>query len=571
MFISDELHQWRSQLKLAQTRSIELYVRKKSDEENISFQNLSHMFIELRMHRSSDHYKRLEKRKHYDNLELEVEIDAYPRINVTNLFEPDRPGMTTPVRTLVMGKAGIGKTMLSMYIVDQWLRNELLPGEIDHLFLIHLRDLSTVETCSLEDLFFKYQRCKKPSPEAIKEFFEQLFADSDHFLLILDGWDEINIKPMEKQVTFEYSEQVDMPTLVASIINGRTLPSTRVLVTSRPGVITNHKSYNKIAEVYGFTAEKIHEYIVRFSGGKNNLQTSIKHYIDQNVNIRSLCYIPVQLNMICRIVKERMRNKHNTKLPETLTELFVASVGNVLVNHHPAFKEQPVDKMVDVFVKLSDSLLRHTKLARYGMKQVPIKITFSKKDIERFTLENITTQCGLVTKSREQGVDMFMPAISSVYYFQHITLQEFLAAVGLLTSIEQVNTTMSKASETQFDLVVMFIAGLLGNSRTHTFLDSLQLKPNVSLDDLITLVVDRERKKEEIIQDAVDRSIAHRASTLFLVMILYESRQVELWRHVSDYVLKGSRELDLQQQHISPAEMNALVYVLPTTGITSLL
>ena len=562
MFIPDELRQWRSELTVAHTRSLELYVREKNDEENTSFQNLSHVFIDLGMNRSEP----LVNGTRYDIPQMENY--AYPKINVTYLFKPDRPGMTTPVRTLVTGEAGIGKTMLVMHIVDQWLRNELLPGDIDHLFLIHLRDLSAVKTCSLEDLFFKYQRCKKPSPKAINAFFKQLFAEPDHSLLIMDGWDEINVKPMEKQGPFEYSEQVDMPTLVASIINGWTLPSTRVLLTSRPGVITNHKTYNKIVEIYGFTPEKIHEYIVTFSDGENTLQTSIEHYIEQNGNIESLCYNPVLLNMICRIVKERVQN--NANLPETITELFIAAVVNILANHHPDFKEQPVEKKVDVLVKLKDSILCHAKLARYGMKEVRIKNMFSKKDIERFMLENVTTQCGLVTKSRERGAVMFMPAITSVYYFLHLTLQEFMAAVALLTDIKQVDAMMSKASETQLDLVVMFMAGLLGNSRTHTFLDSLQLKPNVPLDDLITLVVDRERRKEEIIQDAVGRSVAHKASTLFLVMILYESRQVELWRHVSDYVLKGSRDLDIRNQHISPAEMHALAYVLPTAGITSL-
>ena len=568
MLISDELRHWRSELRDEQRRSLERYVRMKIEEEHTPFKNLSDMFTDLIMHSSSHHYNRLEKRTRYDNLQLVMDIDAYPKINVTNLFKPDRPGMTTPVRTLVIGKAGIGKTMLTMHIADLWLRNELLPGEIDHLFLIRLRDLSVVETCSLEDLFFKYQRGKKPSPKAINEFFKQLFAKPDHSLLIMDGWDEISIKPMEKQGPFEYSEQVDMPTLVASIINGWTLPSTRVLVTSRPGVITDIKSYDKIAEIYGFTPEKIHEYIVTFSGGESTLQDLIEDYIDQNGNIKSLCYIPVLLNMICRIMKERVQN--NANLPETITELFVAAVVNVLVNHHPDLKEEPVDKKMDGLVKLKDSILRHAKLARYGMKEVPIKIMFSKKDIERFKLENITTKCGLVAKSRERGVVMFTPAITSVYYFQHLTLQEYLAAVVLLTDIEQINAMMSKASEKQLCLVVMFMAGLLGNNRTHTFLDSLQLKPNVRLDDFIPLVVDRERTQEKLIQDAVGRSVAHRASTLFLVMILYESRQVELWRHVSDYVLKGSKDLDLRNQHISPAEIHALAYVLPTTGVTSL-
>lgn len=266
---------WRSQLKEVQQRSIELYVKKTS--EDISFQNMDHVFIDLRMQNNSKYYKRLETRKHYDNLQLMMEIEAYPKIKVADLFKAERPGMTTPVRTLVTGKAGIGKTILSMHIVDKWLKNELLPGDIHHVFLLHLRDIPGKETCSLEDLFFKYQKCQKPSPEAIEEFFKQLFAEPDHTLLIIDGMDEIKVEPMDKQVSYVYSEQTYLPKLVASIINGWTIPSTRVLVTSRPGVITNEHTYDKMAEIYGFTQEHISEYIVKFSGGENNLSKTRTH------------------------------------------------------------------------------------------------------------------------------------------------------------------------------------------------------------------------------------------------------------------------------------------------------
>ncbi|KAI0220940.1 hypothetical protein LSAT2_027606 [Lamellibrachia satsuma] len=110
---------------------------------------------------------------------------------------------------------------------------------------------------------------------------------------------------------------------------------------------------------------------------------------------------------------------------------------------------------------------------------------------------------------------------------------------------------------------------LLGNDRTHAFLDTLQLKRTLCLKTLVKLVVQRERRKESKI-DVMNRSTAHKASTLLLVMILYESRQADLWSHVSDYVLNGKHELDLGGQHISPSELHALAYVLPETGITSL-
>lgn len=142
--------------------------------------------------------------------------------------------------------------------------------------------------------------------------------------------------------------------------------------------------------------------------------------------------------------------------------------------------------------------------------------------------------------------------------------------MGLLTDIEQVRLTMNTAYERQLDLVIMFMAGLLGNLRTRTFLDSLDVKPTVSLDDLIKLVVDRERRNEASIESVDDKSTAHKESTLLLLMLIYESRHAELWRHISNYVLDENKGLDLQGQHITPTELEALVYVLPNTGITSL-
>ena len=526
------------------------------------------MFIELRMYKTSDNYKHLETRTHYNNLQLQNEIEAYPKITVADLFKAEHPSGTIPVRSLVIGKAGIGKTMLSMHIADQWLKNELLTDNIHQLFLFHLRDLSGIEKCSLEDLFFMYQSCEMPSPEVISEFFQQLLAEPDKTLIIFDGLDEVQFEPMKKTV-FPFNKQIGMPELIASIVNGWIIPSTRVIVTSRPGGPITYNAYDKKAEIFGFTREKISDYVVEFSGGNQSLRNSIEHYIDQNVNIRSLCYIPVQLNMICRIVKERMQQENNPQFPETLTELFVGSIRNFLVNHHPDFKDVGVAKTVDVIAKLRYSVFNHSRIALYGMAQVPIKAKFSADEIHNFQLESVATQCGLLTESRESSIVRFAPAVKSVYYFQHLTMQEFLASVGLLNETNQVRSMLTKASERQLDLMVIFLAGLLGNDRTHAFLDTLQLKRTLCLKTLVKLVVQRERRKESKI-DVMNRSTAHKASTLLLVMILYESRQADLWSHVSDYVLNGKHELDLGGQHISPSELHALAYVLPETGITSL-
>ena len=580
-YISDELETWRFNLKEEQRRMLERYVRQKNDEEKTTFKDLANMFVDLRMHKKSDKYKRTEKRIHHDILQLQMETEECSKISVKDLFEVERPGMTPPVRSVVVGFAGIGKSVFTYHILDLWLRHELLHDVIRQVFHFRMRDLSSIQSpCSLQDLIFNYQRCSEPSADAMSEFFSQMQTDPSSFLIIFDGMDEASVMPSENR-TFAYNDQVEMPRLIASIVNGCTLPSVRVLVTSRPGGVTNYDTYDKKAVIFGFTRKKMSEYIVKFSGANDEEQEAIEDYINQNVNICSFCYIPVHLNMICRIVKMQMQHEMRLQLPETLTELFVASVTNLLVNHDVKLKDPNADKAVNVIATLRVIVLDHAQLACHGMEQDPIKVSFSNEEMKKFHLEEVAMRCGLLYESEESCVVMFVPSVTRVHFFQHLTLHEFLAAIALVTDVDRVQRMLSKTSNRQLDLVLTFLAGLLGNKRTHQFLRSLHTsgsssssshwssgrKNDESLEQLMKSVVEREQNHEA---NTTDKSAVHKAGTMLLLTMIYESRKPELWHEVSSFVLEGGTKLDLEDQHISPTEQHALTYVLPQTRLTSL-
>ena len=576
--LSDELETWRKRLKEEQRRMLKRCVVQRNEEENTSLKDLADMFVDLRMHKKSDNYKRIERRVHYDLLQLKLEIDTCSPITVNDLFEGE------PGRTLVHGAAGIGKSLLCFHILDMWLRNELLPDVIGQVFLFKMRDLFGVQSlCSLADLFFKYQRGGFLSHDAASDFFYQMQSNPSKFLIIFDGLDEASVMPSENKA-FAYDEKVEMPRLIASILNGNTLPSVRLLVTSRPGGVINCDGYDKNAVVYGFTREKMHEYIVKFTGGNDTEKKAIGDYIDNNVNIRSFCYIPVHLNIVCRMVKMQMRDERSQQLPETLTELLVCSVGNLLANHHPEFKDTKAKHNPEqVITTLKDPVLDHAKLACYGMEKVPIAVTFTESEISEFHLEETATKCGLLSESMESSVVMSTPIFTPVHYFQHLTLQEFLAAVELVTNVKRLQGMLTTSSRRQLDLVLIFVAGLVGNSRNHPFLRALYESTSrrwnpfqrsfaqtnaTALKQLMKSVVKRERTIEARTRH---KFAVHKSSTMLLVTMINESRQRELWRLVSDYVLEGGTKLDLSGQHLSPTEQHALAYVLPQTQLTSLM
>jgi len=257
--LSADLQRWRSQVRVELNRSLQQYVQKTTEEKRSPFHTLNDIYVELRMLDGSNKFTRAAKRRNFNSLMPTMEIEKYPKINVTDLFKAERPEMTIPVRSLVTGSAGVGKTSLCFHIVEQWLKGELLPHGIHHLFLIHLRSLAASNSWSIEDLFFKYQtKVVKPRTESIGEFFKQLDAEPEKTLLLLDGWDEINTETTEDNyVDINYTEQVDMPRLVISIINRLLIPSVRILVTSRPRSIINAFNFDREARIYGFTAEKL--------------------------------------------------------------------------------------------------------------------------------------------------------------------------------------------------------------------------------------------------------------------------------------------------------------------------
>ncbi|KAI0238592.1 hypothetical protein LSAT2_010679 [Lamellibrachia satsuma] len=368
-----ELEKFEKRLKVVQQHKIEDYLTKKQDA-NVTVKDLDELYVDLRIHNKNDNYNRLETRTHYDLLELQKDVASCYPIKVNDLFLPEQEGAATPRRVLVIGKAGIGKTMLTMHILDKWVNGHLM-STYRHVFYFALRDLSQISQSSLTDLFFELHddEIPKPSDDASAEFFKDVTANPGNCLVILDGADEFGEIDLIRD-KFEPKQVVDMRTLLSSVIQGKTLGRADVLVTSRPGGIKDTSCFDKTAEIYGLTQDKIFEYISKFCRGDEDLKTSIEDHISGNTNIASLCYIPVQCDLVCRTVRTK-KNYPNKQLPETITQLYTMAVTNLVNEHHPLFKGKEVEDDVNAVGMLREPLLSHAKLARDGMGESPVKMT----------------------------------------------------------------------------------------------------------------------------------------------------------------------------------------------------
>ena len=454
-------------------------------------------------------------------------------IDVPDLFLPDKEGDCPPRRILVIGKRGIGKTMLSFQILHKWLNGQL-PSRIKHVFYFALQDLVHFSKPSTTDLFVEHHE-----DDASGEFHMLMSDNPANCLLIFDGLSECD---PEYQV-------------VPAIIKGKTLPSVCVLVTSAPGGMANYM-FDKSVEIYGLTQDKISEYISKFCKGDHDLKECIENYINAHAEVAAMCYIPMHCCQVCRLVMAEKKYHRVGESPKTITQLYIQSLKHVAVDHHPHKNDNVAD--AEVFGQLKEFLLSHVKLAKAGMGKSPMQDRFSQREIDDLHMMKAARECGLLTlsklKKRKSLFGMnscsYSYTHSSSYSYSDCMMQEFLDAVALVSSPQQeeVKSLVMDLAYAQ-DIVLVFMCGLVGDNNCKEFLDALGCQPQMTVERVFHLAIERQNKKGRMPHN---RGCDYTRNDMLLQMIMMHESQ----RPVT--VANHYDRLNLSRHHISPVELQAM-------------
>ena len=206
---------------------------------------------------------------------------------------------------------------------------------------------------------------------------------------------------------------------------------------------------HSVTEIYGFSKENIEKYVDKFSGGDSKLQLFIRRFLDANVNITTMCYIPIQCNFVCMY----LRDMHSCKLTgdvaavSTITQLYLFATLHLIRKLHPALKNE--SKQIDaeaIFNKVGDSS--------------PLCLILYEKDIEEISVEDRQS----VFLEESQTTDAVTRGLRrQCWSFTHLTFQEFLTAVSLLIGHPRdiSRLTASATSVHQHEVLLTFVVGLL--------------------------------------------------------------------------------------------------------------
>ena len=351
-----------------------------------------------------------------------------------------------PLRMLIDGAPGVGKTTLSRKVSRKWAKGKILQ-KYWLVLLLHLRERAISKAKSIDDFFYH------DDPDIKHDVIKFVRKNSgDGMLIIFDGFDELS--------SYERSEE----SLFLDVSRGKILPKCAVVITSRPyasRTIQEFPSLNRHIEVLGFTDEQVKDCIrqkIRDHDKAEQLCMDLKERLD----IASICQIPLNCSIVVYVYEQQ-----NHCLPNTLTDLYDKFVLHTLkrfvkrsIGNRAANKLRKVEH-------LQDSSREHFKLlCNLAIKGLEAdKLVFPVGDLEEIFPTEYQSDIDLpvldlMTSAKSYSVD----GGEDTYNFLHLTIQEFLAAYWLahysMDDTTKLEFYQKNIKNSRFRMVLLFLSGM---------------------------------------------------------------------------------------------------------------
>ena len=354
---------------------------------------------------------------------------------------------------VVSGAPGVGKSTIARKVCQDICQAPDCRGYI-LVLLVELRDLLLFKKdLQLVDILqlFQGEMGDVITPVELSKVISS--NKGKDILFILDGFDEL--PPHLRQSDFLVkllSHNLDSPLRGCDVVL-----TSRSILTSE---IYHHmrKSRAQVGltniEVLGFTQDQIKEYAgLYFKGqGQPDLLESFISKIDAIPQVRGLCSIPVVLSIICQVFSFKQ------DLPPTLTEIYNEYMCIKVLKYHDDLAT--LDSILDL--PRDHDIYKLGKIAFDCIQSQ--KVVFQSSDLkglgERFS--DRIKGCGLLTARPVLADPKLKKATVESYYFIHLTVQEFIAAVyvSLLPAEEQGEIWSKCLGEPHMAQVWRFYCGL---------------------------------------------------------------------------------------------------------------
>ena len=401
------------------------------------------------------------------------QLKVYPMASAeqTNPLRPQDIFDSCQRNVLAVGRPGIGKTLLCTRLLRFWASDDTkIQSQCEVAFLLKFRHLNSEPDLNLRELLTRAETL-----EYLEDELWQYIKDNpSKVLLIFDGLDEFSSTPgiARDDSHFNNTAEVRMPLgcLYKKIASGKLLQGCTLLTTVRPTAFKDVRKlqFDRTVEITGFTFEQVEEFVEKFTRDDDSgkLKEIIWQHISTNINLFSLCYIPVNCFIICHCLLQLINISSDAehKLPVKITEIYSISV-KIFFHKHSRGKYSCsktdlgcyMYKKFDELQPENDEVFKKLgKIAFNGIKSG--KLVFESHEVSG--LED----CGLLHRLPDMKPRKLTQPSTAQYCFTHLTVQEFFAAKHLTDTLPKDKLQRFVADHIRvgtWKVVMQFVAGLL--------------------------------------------------------------------------------------------------------------
>nr|XP_013010377.1 protein NLRC5 isoform X2 [Cavia porcellus] len=327
-------------------------------------------------------------------------------VSIQDLFNFKTPKSSRV--TVLLGKAGMGKTTLA-----RWLSHKWADGHLDNfqaLFLFEFRQLNLItHFLTLPQLLFDLYLRPESGPDVVFQYLEE---NANQVLLIFDGLDEA-LYPCSSMETVGPNDTGLALTLFSSLCRGTLLPGCWVMATSRPGKLPAClPTEAAMVHMWGFDQLRVEEYVNHYFSDQPSQEVALTELL-ANRHLRSMCVVPALCHLACLCL-------HHL-LPASLPDQSVASL-------LPTMTQLYMQMLLTCSPLPAKLLVGLGEVALSGLETG--KVIFYDSDIPQpvmafgATHHLLTSFCVCTGPGHQE----------TGYAFVHFSLQEFFAAIYLMTS-----------------------------------------------------------------------------------------------------------------------------------------
>ncbi|KAF4101316.1 NLR family, CARD domain containing 5 [Onychostoma macrolepis] len=336
---------------------------------------------------------------------------------------------TTSRVVMLLGQAGSGKTLLVHCLGRDWAEGSF--PSIHLLFLLEFRQLNLISRdLSLKELLFLFYPACDDDEEQSDAVFEFILSNPEKVCFIFDGYDEFRAKlthPKKLESINDPNKPLPMTDLLSGLCSRKFLSDCTVLVTCRPRDVTDMFGSPGFitCELQGFDRLGVKEYAEQYFHKKGDeLKKKAVNLLMNNRHLLSMSHVP-GLCHICCVCMEHLFSSDGTdlRLPTSLTQIYMQILLAFLKRINGG-----VVSGTSLLQRYRSKIVEMSHLALRGLEESTI--VFMDTDVSP-ELQDFGVKSGILSHvklTREDGSSGYG------FIFMHLTMQEFLAALHLMTS-----------------------------------------------------------------------------------------------------------------------------------------